>query len=58
MMPKTTKTKEIDVVDKTIQEMKDNMDILDKNMQHAIDKIEEIQELVSDINKIKKRMGL
>ncbi len=58
-MPKTTKSKvEIDVVDKTIQEMKENMDVLNKNMQYAIDQIEEIQSLVNDIAKIKKRMGI
>ena len=53
-MPKTTKPKndpgksysvtdtlvEIDVVVETIEEMQNNMDVLNKNMQHAIDKIE------------------
>jgi alpha-D-ribose 1-methylphosphonate 5-triphosphate synthase subunit PhnI len=66
MMPKTTKTKEIsektlkkaaelNVVLKTIDNMQDNMDILNKNIQHAIDQVEEIQIIVK---KMRDRMGI
>jgi|TARA_R100000479_G_scaffold97929_1_gene48534 alpha-D-ribose 1-methylphosphonate 5-triphosphate synthase subunit PhnI len=65
-MPKTTKTKEIsektlkkaaelNVVLKTIDNMQDNMDILNKNIQHAIDQVEEIQIIVK---KMRDRMGI
>ncbi|QDP50651.1 MAG: hypothetical protein Unbinned1966contig1000_26 [Prokaryotic dsDNA virus sp.] len=58
-MPKTKKTRdpidEIDNILKTIDKLEGNMDILNTNMQHAIDLQEEIGR---DLDKIKKRMGL
>lgn len=46
---------EIDVVVETIEKMQDNMDILNKNTQHAIDKIEEME---NKLKQISTRMGL
>ena len=65
-MPKTTKsekisenklkkTAELNVVLETIDKMQDNMDILNKNIQHAIDQVEEIQFIVK---KMRDRMGI
>ena len=64
-MPKTTKQQEIDSLDKTIDvisdvqkvitSMQSNMEVLNGNMQGAIDQIEEIQVIV---DKMKYRMGL
>jgi|TARA_X000001382_G_scaffold114026_2_gene92117 peptidoglycan hydrolase CwlO-like protein len=68
-MPKTIKPKndpgksysvtdtlvEIDAIVETIEEIQNNMDVLNRNMQGSID---EIKELTTDMNKIKKRMGL
>jgi len=64
-MPKTTKNKEIDAIDQVnndittvnsiVNDMEKNMEILNENMQGAIDQIEEIQVIV---NKMRDRMGL
>ena len=65
-MPKSKeikdKTAEIDAALKALEktreqiiEMQKNMEVLNGNMQHAIDLQEE---MVSDLDKVKKRMGL